>query len=194
MGRLDRAPAADRERLLRWLLMRQESGFKGRPHKPVDTCYSFWVGSSIHLLGHGDLVNTDANRAYLMTTQNSYGGFSKWVDVMPDPLHTYMALSGLSLQREPGIKPVHPALNFSMAAAARLPFGTGTGSRAPAAKRAAKAAGIGAAAALLTAALVRRCTDLGANESRALCGAAFVVGTLAAWVMVDDPRTPLLRV
>jgi hypothetical protein len=37
-----------------------------------------------------------ANRAYLMTTQHRAdgGGFSKWADLMADPLHTYMAISG----------------------------------------------------------------------------------------------------
>ncbi|XP_006612654.1 geranylgeranyl transferase type-1 subunit beta isoform X2 [Apis dorsata] len=30
-------------RLKRWCLMRQDSGFHGRPGKPSDTCYSFWT-------------------------------------------------------------------------------------------------------------------------------------------------------
>lgn len=33
--------------LRRWCIMRQESGFHGRPNKPVDTCYSFWVGATL---------------------------------------------------------------------------------------------------------------------------------------------------
>ena len=35
------------EKLKRWCLTRQKSGFQGRPNKPVDTCYSFWVGASL---------------------------------------------------------------------------------------------------------------------------------------------------
>lgn len=35
------------EQVKRWCLFRQMSGFQGRPNKPVDTCYSFWVGASL---------------------------------------------------------------------------------------------------------------------------------------------------
>ena len=35
------------ERLKRWCLLRQKGGFQGRPNKPLDTCYSFWVGASL---------------------------------------------------------------------------------------------------------------------------------------------------
>lgn len=35
------------EQVKRWCLFRQNSGFQGRPNKPVDTCYSFWVGASL---------------------------------------------------------------------------------------------------------------------------------------------------
>lgn len=27
--------------------MRQQNGYHGRPNKPVDTCYSFWVGATL---------------------------------------------------------------------------------------------------------------------------------------------------
>ena len=39
-----------------------------------------------------------------------------------------MGLSGLSLQSEPGVMPLHAALNVSMRAAARLPRGSRAGS------------------------------------------------------------------
>lgn len=38
----------------RWCAMRQmapECGFNGRPNKVVDSCYSFWIGATIALLG-----------------------------------------------------------------------------------------------------------------------------------------------
>ena len=52
MGRLNDvfppgSPA--RRRLRSWCIHRQYSGFQGRPNKPVDTCYSFWVGSSLEV-------------------------------------------------------------------------------------------------------------------------------------------------
>jgi geranylgeranyl transferase type-1 subunit beta len=39
----------NRTNLERWLLSRQQhdSGFNGRPEKPVDTCYSFWCGGAL---------------------------------------------------------------------------------------------------------------------------------------------------
>ena len=54
---------------LRRCLQRQQSGFNGRPNKPVDTCYSFWLGASLTLLGAQEFINKEANFAYLMTTQ-----------------------------------------------------------------------------------------------------------------------------
>ena len=39
--------AKELEKIKRWCLVRQKSGFQGRPNKPVDTCYSFWVGASL---------------------------------------------------------------------------------------------------------------------------------------------------
>eukprot|EP00729_Bicosta_minor_P008507 gene8507-26781_t len=83
MGKINEVlPKPKKEKLLKWLLLRQESGFCGRPHKPVDTCYSFWVGSTITLLGGA-----------VFTQHTDAGGFSKWIDVMADPLHSYMAIS-----------------------------------------------------------------------------------------------------
>lgn len=40
------------EKLKRWCLVRQKNGFQGRPNKPVDTCYSFWVGASLKVFAH----------------------------------------------------------------------------------------------------------------------------------------------
>jgi len=81
-GRLDVLTVAQREGVLFWLVSRQKCGYQGRPHKPEDTCYSFWVGASLALLGHGDIPGLEHNRLFLYSTQNSImGGFGKWVDV-----------------------------------------------------------------------------------------------------------------
>ena len=37
------------EQIKKWCLFRQKSGFQGRPNKPVDTCYSFWLGASLQV-------------------------------------------------------------------------------------------------------------------------------------------------
>ncbi|XP_059163268.1 geranylgeranyl transferase type-1 subunit beta-like [Physella acuta] len=104
-------------RLKRWLLRRQETGFTGRPNKPADTCYSFWVGATLQMLGVLDLSNVTFNRSFVLSTQSQItGGFSKYPDHIPDPLHTYLGLCGLSLIGEPGLSPIYPALNMSQRA------------------------------------------------------------------------------
>ena len=48
MGRLHSTlTPRQREHLKRWCIMRQQTGFQGRPNKPADTCYSFWVGATL---------------------------------------------------------------------------------------------------------------------------------------------------
>ncbi|CAG5135083.1 unnamed protein product [Candidula unifasciata] len=118
---LDRLHSALTERQLnhlkRWLLRRQESGFTGRPNKPADTCYSFWVGATLQMLGILDLSNVTFNRSFVLSTQSPItGGFSKYPDHIPDPLHTYLGLGGLALIGEPGLGPIFPALNMSQRA------------------------------------------------------------------------------
>ena len=50
MGKLDTTfSAAELDGLRRWCLLRQKTGFEGRPNKVVDTCYSFWVGASLQV-------------------------------------------------------------------------------------------------------------------------------------------------
>ena len=41
--------ANELEEIKKWCLFRQKSGFQGRPNKPVDTCYSFWLGASLEV-------------------------------------------------------------------------------------------------------------------------------------------------
>lgn len=122
MNRLDSSFAAEElEKIKRWCLFRQKSGFQGRPNKPVDTCYSFWVGASLELLGAFSCVDFSSNRDYLISTQATVtGGFSKWPGNHPDALHTYFGLCGLSLMREPGLRAIHAALNITQRAAQHL--------------------------------------------------------------------------
>uniref|UniRef100_A0A1B6I2N9 Geranylgeranyl transferase type-1 subunit beta n=1 Tax=Homalodisca liturata TaxID=320908 RepID=A0A1B6I2N9_9HEMI len=109
------------EGLKRWTIMRQVTGFQGRPNKQEDTCYSFWVGATLKLLGIFDMVDFDKNRDYVMSTQYATtGGFSKWPDSYADPMHTYLGLSGLSLMGEPGLSEMNAALNITQRAATHL--------------------------------------------------------------------------
>lgn len=52
------------ERIKRWLLFRQVDGFNGRPNKPTDTCYSFWIGATLRMLDAFQFSDQRANRRY----------------------------------------------------------------------------------------------------------------------------------
>ncbi|XP_041365891.1 geranylgeranyl transferase type-1 subunit beta-like isoform X2 [Gigantopelta aegis] len=92
MDRLDVAfTPRQLERLKRWCVCRQQSGFQGRPNKPVDTCYSFWVGATLQLLDMFDKTDARFNRSYILETQSDItGGFAKWPQNSPDALHGYL--------------------------------------------------------------------------------------------------------
>lgn len=101
--------------------MRQKRGFQGRPNKIVDTCYSFWIGAALSILNAFELSNYEANRAYIMETEDTVmGGFSKWPQNCTDPFHTYMGICGLSFLNEPGLIGVMPSLNISILAYEKL--------------------------------------------------------------------------
>lgn len=51
MNRLDSLGSVRRDRLIRWCLMRQNNGYNGRTNKDNDSCYSFWIGATLNLLG-----------------------------------------------------------------------------------------------------------------------------------------------
>ncbi|KAF9563763.1 Geranylgeranyl transferase type-1 subunit beta [Mortierella alpina] len=116
-----RAGFVDKEGARRWCLQRQVTGFQGRINKATDTCYSFWVGGALAVMGSMDLVNYSCNRGYLMETQHKmFGGFGKWVGTYPDVLHSYMGIASLALMDEPGIRPLDPKLNISKRVQERL--------------------------------------------------------------------------
>ncbi|XP_039272013.2 geranylgeranyl transferase type-1 subunit beta-like [Styela clava] len=104
-------------RLQRWCLNRQKSGFHGRPHKDDDTCYSFWIGASLKLIGSLELCDWHENEQYIISTQDSViGGFGKWPQSHPDALHGYMGLCGLSMMGMHNLSPINPALNITQRA------------------------------------------------------------------------------
>ncbi|KAF8472779.1 terpenoid cyclases/protein prenyltransferase alpha-alpha toroid [Kalaharituber pfeilii] len=89
------------------------AGFSGRPNKPADTCYSFWVCGALSILSSSHLIHVPANRRFLLQlTQHLIGGFGKLpgVEWRPDVLHSYLGLAALGVLREPGIKEVDAAL------------------------------------------------------------------------------------
>lgn len=120
-GQLRNVDAETLEGIKRWCVFRQVDGFQGRPNKPVDTCYSFWIGASLKILNAFDLTDYAANRSYILETQdNIVGGFAKWPHSTTDPFHTYLGLCGLAFTGEPGLLEVMPSLNMSMASYDKL--------------------------------------------------------------------------
>ena len=112
MNRLEDLP--NKDKLVEWLVNRQIAGFQGRINKVPDTCYSFWIGATLSMLGAQDLIDFKMLRSHTFTCQKKIGGFSKHPDQHPDVLHTYMSLCGLNLLgNEPGIQKVDPALGFN---------------------------------------------------------------------------------
>jgi hypothetical protein len=101
--RLDRLP--NPTSLLKWCMSNQGSGYRGRPNKPEDSCYSFWIGASLAMLGQhlgldigSDWTKRAENRQFNLRCQHKIGGFSKEPGpYYPDLLHAYMAVCGLSL-------------------------------------------------------------------------------------------------
>jgi len=130
MGRLGALGEARTAALTRWCLARQGrvgraagggEGWQGRPNKPEDTCYTFWLGGTLALLGRLDLCRPDLAREFVLSTQDPVtGGLAKWTDTVPDPLHTYLGLAGLAVAGEEALQAVEPALNMTARAVARL--------------------------------------------------------------------------
>jgi len=88
-----------RKDLIRWCVHRQVGGMQGRPNKDEDTCYSFWIGGTLRLLGKDALLDHDRLRAYVMECQTKMGGFSKTIGAYPDVLHSFYSLSYLSFSQ-----------------------------------------------------------------------------------------------
>ena len=62
-----------------WLAERQlpSGGLNGRPEKLQDVCYSWWVISSLKIIGKLDWINTEKLKEYILSCQDDEtGGFS----------------------------------------------------------------------------------------------------------------------
>lgn len=84
-----------------WLSERQvlpSGGLNGRPEKLPDVCYSWWVLSSLSILGKGHWINFEKLENFILECQDlENGGFSDRPDNQTDVYHTCFSLTGLSL-------------------------------------------------------------------------------------------------
>jgi len=118
MGRV--SALRDHQGLIRWALLNQGEGFRGRPEKPHDTCYSFWLGATLQMLGVYHLTHPEGNRQFNMRCQTSRGGFGKQDDCGPDLLHSCYGLCGLSFMGCDNLLTLEPRLGLTHRAVARL--------------------------------------------------------------------------
>jgi geranylgeranyl transferase type-1 subunit beta len=100
MNKLDEVlDQQSRKELIRWCCGRQVAGMQGRPNKAEDTCYSYWIGATMRLLGHDDLLDHQQLRGFVMQCQTKMGGFSKVIGAYPDILHAFYSTAYLSLSQ-----------------------------------------------------------------------------------------------
>ncbi|KAJ3123941.1 Geranylgeranyl transferase type-1 subunit beta [Nowakowskiella sp. JEL0407] len=123
-------------KLFKWLVFRQVGGFQGRPNKPADTCYSFWVGATLTMLGLDNFIDFKSNSEFLATTRAKYGGFSKTPPEnpedknYPDVLHSYMGFASQAIHVDSGneaalyfpmdLQKLDPVTNYSYRSLQRL--------------------------------------------------------------------------
>ena len=104
-------------RLVRFCVSRQVSGaggFCGRINKDADTCYAFWVGATLQMLGHQNLIDRSSLGHFLDTTFNSStGGYGKTSTAHPDPLHSHFGVSGRILSSERSVDVMEATLGMS---------------------------------------------------------------------------------
>ncbi|KAK0624687.1 terpenoid cyclases/protein prenyltransferase alpha-alpha toroid [Bombardia bombarda] len=99
----------DADRLGRWLSERQIAGggLNGRPEKREDVCYSWWVLSSLAMVGKTHWIDKDQLAGFILSCQDpEKGGISDRPGDMVDVWHTVFGLAGLSLLEFPGLQPV----------------------------------------------------------------------------------------
>lgn len=104
----------DTEKLCWWLCERQlpSGGLNGRPEKLPDVCYSWWVLSSLTIMGRLHWIKADQLEQFILSCQdNETGGFSDRTGNLPDIFHTLFGLAALSLLKaDKRLKPINPTL------------------------------------------------------------------------------------
>ncbi|SCW04606.1 LAFE_0H17260g1_1 [Lachancea fermentati] len=83
-----------------WLCERQvpEGGLNGRPSKLPDVCYSWWVLSTLAIIGRLSYIDFDKLKGFILRSQDSKsGGISDRPGNEVDVFHTVFGLAGLSL-------------------------------------------------------------------------------------------------
>ncbi|KKF96758.1 Geranylgeranyl transferase type-1 subunit beta [Ceratocystis platani] len=96
-------------------------GFNGRQNKPSDTCYCWWAGATLAILGHSNIIDAIPARRFLVDkTQHFVGGFCKAPGGFPDIYHSYLGLAALATMGDPTLPAFDPALCCSRATVRKM--------------------------------------------------------------------------
>ncbi|OAA60882.1 Terpenoid cylases/protein prenyltransferase alpha-alpha toroid [Cordyceps fumosorosea ARSEF 2679] len=94
-------------------------GCNGRWNKKADTCYFWWAGGALSLLGQESMLHQEAACSYLTSiTQHRIGGFGKTTGAPPDIYHSYLGLAAMAVLGEPNLKELDAELCCSVEVAA----------------------------------------------------------------------------
>ena len=104
MNKLECLTQYQRQSLIQWCERRQSGGYNGRTNKDPDSCYSFWIGATLSMLGQFKYTDMMGTKSFLLDScQYSMkfgGGFSKFPDAYPDLLHTFYSICWMSMHSE----------------------------------------------------------------------------------------------
>lgn len=106
-----RLDLVDVDKLGAWLAERQipGGGLNGRPEKKEDVCYSWWVLSSLQIIGRAHWIDREALIGFILRCQDTEnGGIADRPGDMVDVWHTCFGMTGLSLLEYPGTTMVDP--------------------------------------------------------------------------------------
>jgi len=116
LGGLNALTTEQRNSAVTFCVLKQDSaqgGFSGRSNKVCDTCYAYWIGSSLHILGKGDFINRAGLTRYLDTTSHPMiGGYAKCSGEAPDPYHTHFGICARTLCEVDASKAMEPSLGL----------------------------------------------------------------------------------
>ncbi|KAI9751573.1 MAG: hypothetical protein M4579_006008 [Chaenotheca gracillima] len=107
----DRLDLVDRDKLGAWLSERQVEGggLNGRPQKLEDVCYSWWVLSSLAMIGRLHWIDKGKLQDFILKCQDPQeGGIADRPGDMVDVFHTVFGIAGLSLLKYPNLEEVDP--------------------------------------------------------------------------------------
>lgn len=122
---LDRLDVIDKDRLCGWLCERQlpSGGLNGRPEKLPDVCYSWWVLSSLAILGRLSWIDGPKLRRFILDAQDSEtGGLADRKGDMVDVYHTVFGIAGLSLLGYENLEPVDPTYCLPAKLTSKIPL------------------------------------------------------------------------